>query len=107
MVLKYKIGESSTDSLTNKIPPSKKEKESMSKGQFNVQDQFLNQVRREKLKVIIELLSGEKVECTVTSFDNFSLIVEAKGYRLIYKHGISSIYTAEPSPKLKFFEKGS
>ena len=107
MVLKYKIGESSKDPLTNKFPSSKKEKVSMTKTQFNVQDQFLNQVRREKLKVIIELLSGEKIEGTVTSFDNFSLIVEAKGYRLIYKHGISSIYPAKPSPKLKFFEKES
>ncbi|UCD86200.1 MAG: RNA chaperone Hfq [Deltaproteobacteria bacterium] len=79
----------------------------MTKSQFNVQDQFLNQVRREKVKVIVELLSGEKVEGTVISFDNFSIIVEDKGYRLIYKHGISSIYPSNPSPQLKFFEKGS
>ena len=79
----------------------------MTKSQFNVQDQFLNQVRREKVKVIVELLSGERVEGIVTSFDNFSIILEDKGYRLIYKHGITSIFPAKPSPQLKFFEKGS
>ena len=107
MVLKYKIGERSKDTLTNKLLPSKKEKESMTKSQFNVQDQFLNQVRREKVRIVVELLSGEKVEGTVTSFDNFSIIIEDKGYRLVYKHGISSIYPANPSPQLKLFEKGS
>lgn len=107
MVLKYKISESSKNTLPDKFSSSKKEKESMSKSQFNVQDQFLNQVRREKLRVVVELLSGEKVEGIIVSFDNFSLIVEDKGYRLIYKHGISSIYPAEPSPQLKFFERGS
>jgi host factor-I protein len=68
----------------------------MIKNQINVQDQFLNQIRRDRNRVIIELTSGRKIEGVVLSFDNFSLVLRVKGEndqsdQLIYKHAVSSI----------------
>ena len=66
----------------------------MIKNQINVQDQFLNQIRRDRNRVTLELMSGRKVEGVVLSFDNFSLILRGESDssdQLIYKHAISSI----------------
>jgi len=63
----------------------------MNPNQVNVQDQLLNRVRRDRIPVIIELMSGKKVGGTIVSFDNFSLLVRGESDQLIYKHAISSI----------------
>jgi host factor-I protein len=66
----------------------------MIKNQINVQDQFLNQIRRDRNRVTVELTSGRKIEGVVLSFDNFSLILRGEADQsdqLIYKHAISSI----------------
>ncbi len=73
----------------------------MLKNQINIQDQFLNRIRRDRIRVTVELLSGQKVEGIVTSFDNFSLLVRSERDQLIYKHAISSISLGE---KLEFSE---
>lgn len=64
----------------------------MSKQMINVQDQFLNRIRREKIRVSIDLVGGSRGEGIVTSFDNFCLILN-DGYtsHLIYKHAVSMI----------------
>ncbi|MBN2332959.1 MAG: RNA chaperone Hfq [Deltaproteobacteria bacterium] len=64
----------------------------MSKQAANVQDQFLNRVRRERVRVAIQLVSGNVNEGIITSFDNFSLILN-DGYasHLIYKHAIAMV----------------
>lgn len=64
----------------------------MSKQTINVQDQFLNRVRRERIRVTIDLVGGVRVEGMVTSFDNFCLILN-DGYtsHLIYKHGVAMV----------------
>jgi len=64
----------------------------MSKQIVNVQDQFLNRIRRERIRVTIDLVSGSCGEGMVTSFDNFCLILN-DGYtsHLIYKHAVSMI----------------
>ena len=68
----------------------------MSKQMTNVQDQFLNRIRREKIRVTIDLVSGSRGEGMITSFDNFCLILN-DGYtsHLIYKHAVSMISPLE------------
>jgi len=69
---------------------------------MNVQDQFLNRIRRDRLRVAIELTTGGKLEGILLSFDNFSLIVRSESDQLIYKHAISTISVSE---KLDFLEE--
>ena len=73
----------------------------MIKNQINIQDQFLNRVRRDRKRVTVELTSGQKMEGIITSFDNFSLILRGEADQLIYKHAISFISLGE---KLEFPE---
>jgi host factor-I protein len=73
----------------------------MIKNQINIQDQFLNRIRRDRIRVTVELMSGQKIEGIMTSFDNFSLILRSEADQLIYKHAISSISLGE---KLEFNE---
>ena len=62
------------------------------KAQINVQDHFLNQARREKVKLIVSLTNGDKVEGFIKSFDNYCCVVEeAGGIHLIYKHAIATV----------------
>lgn len=72
----------------------------MTKAPFNIQDQFLNQSRKERIKVIVKLMSGEKLEGLVKSFDNFSVLMEVQGDILIYKHAIASITSADGNFRL-------
>ena len=72
----------------------------MGKAPFNIQDQYLNQSRKEHVKVQIQLMSGEKMEGYIKSFDNFSVLMEVKGDILIYKHAIATITSADGSFKL-------
>lgn len=67
----------------------------MTKAPFNIQDQFLNQSRKERIKVVVKLMSGEKLEGLVKSFDNFSVLMEIQGDILVYKHAIASITSAD------------
>jgi host factor-I protein len=73
----------------------------MTKNQINIQDQFLNRVRRDRNRVTVEMLSGQKIEGIIMSFDNFSLILRGEADQLIYKHAISSISLGE---KMEFVE---
>jgi host factor-I protein len=72
----------------------------MPKAPFNIQDQYLNQSRKERVKVIVQLMSGDKMQGYIKSFDNFSVLMEVEGDILIYKHAISSITSADGSFKL-------
>ncbi len=63
----------------------------MIKNQVNIQDQFLNKVRKDRIRVTIELTTGGKLEGIIQSFDNFSLVLRGESDRLIYKHAISNI----------------
>jgi len=67
----------------------------MPKTPFNIQDQYLNQARKERVKVSILLMSGETLDGYIKSFDSFCLLVEAEGDLLIYKHAVSSITSAD------------
>ena len=58
----------------------------------NIQDAFLNTVRREKTSVIVYLLNGAKLTGRIRSFDKFSVLLESGSQeQLIFKHAISTI----------------
>ena len=64
----------------------------MSKNQVNLQDLFLNQVRKEKTAVTIFLVNGFQIKGLVKGFDNFTVVVELDGkQQLVYKHAISTV----------------
>ena len=73
----------------------------MMKTQINIQDQFLNRIRRDRSHVIIELTTGRKIEGVIVGFDNFCLILRGEADQLVYKHAICSI---SPGGKLEFLE---
>lgn len=58
----------------------------------NIQDAFLNTVRREKTTVVIYLVNGAKLSGRIRSFDKFSVLLESgSNDQLIFKHAISTI----------------
>lgn len=64
----------------------------------NIQDAFLNTVRREKSAVTIYLLHGAKLMGRIKSFDKFSVLLESGSQeQLIFKHAISTISHARRS----------
>lgn len=67
------------------------------KSQINLQDVFLNQVRKDKTAITVFLLSGFQIKGIVTGFDNFTVVIDSEGkQQLIYKHAISTIIPARP-----------
>ena len=65
----------------------------------NIQDAFLNTVRREKETVTIYLMNGAKLSGRIRSFDKYSVLLEsASQEQLIFKHAISTIQHARRSP---------
>jgi len=68
----------------------------------NIQDAFLNTVRRERSTVTIYLVSGTKLTGRIRSFDKFSILIESNSQeQLIFKHAISTIQHARrPSGEL-------
>jgi len=63
----------------------------------NLQDQFLNHLRREKTPVTMFLVKGVKLQGIVTWFDNFSILLRRDGQsQLVYKHAISTVMPAHP-----------
>jgi host factor-I protein len=80
----------------------------MAKQQINLQDSFLNQVRKENIPVTIYLINGVQLKGTVRGFDNFTVILDSEAKpMLVYKHAISTIAPAraiaqsfsEPKPR--------
>ena len=63
----------------------------------NLQDLFLNSLRRSKTPVTMFLVKGVKLQGIITWFDNFSVLLRREGQaQLIYKHAISTIMPAQP-----------
>ena len=63
----------------------------------NVQEVFLNTIRKNKIAVTIFLVSGVKLQGIVTWFDNFSLLLQRDSHvQLVYKHAISTIMPGQP-----------
>jgi host factor-I protein len=72
------------------------------KGQ-NLQDQFLNFLRKNKTPVTMFLVKGVKLQGIVTWFDNFSILLRRDGQsQLVYKHAVSTIMPSQPVDALQF-----
>lgn len=64
----------------------------MNKPNINLQDVFLNQVRKEHIGVTIYLTNGFQLKGMVKGFDNFTVVLDTEGkQQLVYKHAISTI----------------
>ena len=58
----------------------------------NVQDDFLNKLKNDKVSVTVFLVNGVKLQGLITWFDSFSLLLRRDGHtQLIYKHAVSTI----------------
>ncbi len=63
----------------------------------NLQDVFLNTVRKTKTPVTMFLVNGVKLQGVITWFDNFSVLLRRDGHsQLVYKHAISTVMPANP-----------
>ena len=69
----------------------------MASSQSNLQDTFLNSVRKSKNPVTLFLVNGVKLQGVITWFDNFSVLLRREGtIQLVYKHAISTIMPSLP-----------
>ena len=74
----------------------------MASDRQNLQDAFLNQVRKEKNSVTVFLINGVKLQGVITWFDNFCLLLRRGGQsQLVYKHAISTIM---PSQNISLYD---
>lgn len=71
----------------------------------NVQDVFLNHVRKEKTPVTVFLMNGVKLQGVITWFDNFCILLRRDRHsQLVYKHAISTVMPAVP---IQLFDSGA
>ena len=69
----------------------------MNKSPINLQDTFLNQVRKENLPVTIYLVNGFQLKGLVRGFDSFTVVIEFEGkQQMVYKHAISTVMPIRP-----------
>ena len=70
----------------------------------NVQDVFLNHVRKNKLPVTVFLVNGVKLQGIISWFDNFCVLLRRDAHsQLVYKHAISTVMPAQP---VQLFDSG-
>ncbi|MEE2969168.1 MAG: RNA chaperone Hfq [Pseudomonadota bacterium] len=63
----------------------------------NLQDQFLNRIRKNKTPVTVFLINGVKLQGIITWFDNFCVLLRRDGHsQLVYKHAISTVMPVSP-----------
>ncbi|MBI3402029.1 MAG: RNA chaperone Hfq [Acidobacteria bacterium] len=75
------------------MPPASEPKHA----QANIQDVFLNYVRREKLTVTVRMMDGSELEGRIKNFDRFALVLDHGGAdHMIFKHAIAAIKTPRP-----------
>lgn len=85
------------------------EERGLTKPVINLQDGFLNQVRKENIPVTVYLVNGFQLKGMVKGFDNFTVVLEHEGKQmLVYKHALSTIsplrqvnynFTQPPKPE--------
>ncbi|MBT8470972.1 MAG: RNA chaperone Hfq [Marinicaulis sp.] len=69
----------------------------MTEKKQNLQDTFLNNVRKSKVPVTIFLVNGVKLQGIVSWFDNFCVLLKRDGHvQLVYKHAISTVMPQQP-----------
>jgi host factor-I protein len=62
---------------------------------LNIQDSFLNYVRKNRISVKIHLITGAVIEGLVRGFDNFVIVIKENDQKLVYKHAITYMIPAE------------
>ncbi len=63
----------------------------------NVQDVFLNHIRKNKTPVTVFLVNGVKLQGVISGFDNFCVLLRRDGHvQLVYKHAISTVMPSHP-----------
>ena len=83
--------------LAGKKTNDKKKALEMAADKQNLQDAFLNHVRKAKVPVTIFLINGVKLQGVITWFDNFCVLLRRDGQsQLVYKHAISTIMPGGP-----------
>lgn len=76
----------------------------MSDKNQNLQDVFLNHLRKSKMSVTVFLVNGVKLQGIITWFDNFCVLLRRDAHsQLVYKHAISTVMPANP---IQLFEAG-
>lgn len=65
---------------------------------INLQDMFLNQVRKENIGVTIYLIGGVQLRGNVKGFDAFTILLDSPGkpIQLVYKHSVTSVVPSKP-----------
>ena len=64
---------------------------------INIQDTFLNQLRKESIPVTVYLTNGFQIRGIVKAFDNFTIVIDSDGrQQMIYKHAISTFMPVRP-----------
>ena len=76
----------------------------MAKSQVNLQDIFLNQMRKEKVPVTMYLVNGARISGTIKGFDNFVILMKQENQQLVNKHAISTIIPEKPVELLESME---
>ena len=62
------------------------------KGPVNLQDTFLNQLRKENISTTVFLVNGYQIKGIIRSFDQFTVLIDVEGkQQLVYKHAISTV----------------
>jgi len=70
----------------------------------NIQDVFLNHVRRDKLTVTVRMMDGSELEGRIKNFDRFAVVLDHAGAdHMIFKHAIAAIRT--PNPVANYFSQ--
>ncbi|HZG70999.1 MAG TPA: RNA chaperone Hfq [Chondromyces sp.] len=72
---------------------------------INIQDQFLNQLRKDGTQVTVFLLNGFQLRGHIKGFDNFTVLFESEGkQQLVYKHAIST-FAPQRNVQISFEEQ--
>ena len=67
------------------------------KSALNLQDIFLNQVRKEHALITVYLVSGYQIKGYVKGFDSYTIVIDSDGkQQMIYKHAVSTIVPNKP-----------
>lgn len=97
-----------SDGRTLSARPKSRGDDSMPAKQANLQDAFLNLLRKNKIPVTMFLVKGVKLQGVVTWFDNFSILLRRDGQtQLVYKHAISTIMPGQPMDATQFSSQES
>lgn len=70
----------------------------------NLQDNYLNQLRKDKIPVVVYLTNGVRLKGLIKGFDSFVIVLKETAQQLIYKHAVSTI-VPERDVDLRFEEE--